>query len=338
MVGPMVMGLAAYAASFRFAKIRPQALYEFPFPGNVARGAGGGMIVWRGWGIGLVFIAGTVFILFQMAVNAAMGDGYWEGHQPLLSGVRAILAGAVVLLVRLTLLKPRRQVLSDPETGHTYNFELQHDIFWIDILWWSLLIMALGVWQIFSGEAWDTSFPGAHQAPLGERIIFWSLCGAALALTVLALLFRGRDAPDQAYHSPLVLLGMVAGLPLAYALGSTFIFMAIEQGEQLVVIAVAAALAFYVFGTLQAAVYRISWDESAFRVRRLLGGTVEVPWVEVKSITMHSADAFDMKMENARLKRHTISNHLMGIARFVDMLQRQCARPSAGSGGAAAAI
>lgn len=281
------------------------------------------MIVWRGWGMGMALIAGATFILFPMAVYAAMGDGYWESHQPLLSGVDAIVAGAVVLLIRLTVLKTKRLQLTDPESGRTYNFQLQNDIFWIDILWWSLLVMALGVWQIVSGDVWSSAFAASHQGPLNERIAFWGIIGGAIALTVFAFAFRSRDTPYQAYHSPLMLLGMVLGLPLAYVFANIFILEAIERGETLILIGGGAALFFYTLGTLQVAAYKISWDEHAFRVRRLLGGTREVSWAEVKSITMDVADSFEIKTENARLKRHTISNHLIGSERFVEMLQRK---------------
>lgn len=290
------------------------------------------MIIWRGWGMGLALIGGAVFILFPMAVHAAMGDGYWESHQPLLSGVDGIVAGAVVLLLRLTVLRPTRQVLTDPESGHTYNFKLQHDIFWIDVLWLSLLVMALGVWQIVTGDVWSSEFSASHQGSLNERIAFWGVVGGAIALTVLAFAFRSRDTPDQAYHSPLMVLGMVLGLPLAYAFANVFILEAIERGETLILIGGAAALFLYALGTLQVAAYKISWNEHTFRVRRLLGGTTEVLWTEVRSITMYAADAFEMTTENPRLKRHTFSNHLIGSERFVAMLQRRRGENTAAPG------
>jgi len=282
----------------------------------------------------MALIAGAVFILFHMAVYAVVGNSFWLEHRQVLNGVDVIVAGATVLAIRLTVLKHGRQTLTDPETGHTYNFKVHDDIFWIDILWWSLLVIGLGVWQMVPGNAWNNEFTAWHEGPTNERIVFWSICGAAIALTVFALVFRGRDVRDQAYHSPLMLLGMAAGLPIAYAFGNVFILEAIEHGEMITIVGGSALLFIYTLGTLQAAAYKISWDENAFRVRRLLGGTTEVLWTEIKSIKMESADAFEMKTENERLRRHTISNHLTGSERFVGVLQLKCRRAAANDGAA----
>ena len=114
------------------------------------------VLVWRGWGPSLLFIASAALVLFPMAVRAALGEEYWVSHQSFLGGLAGVLAGLLGLTVRLALLKTDQQSLTDPETGQTHIFRLRHELFWIDIKWWSVLIAALGIFYMITGKLpWD---------------------------------------------------------------------------------------------------------------------------------------------------------------------------------------
>jgi hypothetical protein len=104
------------------------------------------MLVWRGWGIGVLLIAVVVNLLVQTLINQLMGDAsYGQSHGwtwlPSLG-----LAAVAVWFAGVKLdARPGRRVI-DAETGQELILKASHDLFWIPFKYWAFPILALGIW------------------------------------------------------------------------------------------------------------------------------------------------------------------------------------------------
>lgn len=104
------------------------------------------MLVWRGWGIGVLLIVVVVNLTVQWLINQLMGDAtYCHTHGwtwiPSL-GLAAV--GVWFAGVKLES-QPGRRVI-DAETGQELILKASHDLFWIPFKYWALPILTLSIW------------------------------------------------------------------------------------------------------------------------------------------------------------------------------------------------
>ncbi|SDF47397.1 MULTISPECIES: hypothetical protein [unclassified Duganella] len=103
------------------------------------------MIVWRGYGFLVVLLAVAGMVLGQLGVEALP-----EGYRPGGAFVGLVLAAALVYgLHRLIEAKQPARVLIDKNTGQEVVFKPKHDLFFIPLKYWSLVLVVLAVVQFF---------------------------------------------------------------------------------------------------------------------------------------------------------------------------------------------
>ena len=100
------------------------------------------MIIWSGWGVLSVLIAGVALVLSVLVDPALARIGI-----PTPTGVVAVwLAAAAlnwVIGTRLNV-RPDRELV-DPRTGQTVILRARHTLFWIPMQYLSVLMLLLGV-------------------------------------------------------------------------------------------------------------------------------------------------------------------------------------------------
>jgi hypothetical protein len=109
------------------------------------------MIIWRGWGFPLLFLLVGPMLVLQSAVMAAAGRATFESNLFLWNGLGIAIGGLLTLLVRIRFLQSEPRELVDVKTGRSIIVRSHHDIFWIDIKWWSIAALVGGVASMIWG-------------------------------------------------------------------------------------------------------------------------------------------------------------------------------------------
>lgn len=108
------------------------------------------MIIWRGFGILVVVIAGAALVLTQVIANALLGAGTYEGHSGPLGALALLVAAAIVWPLGRTLNRRGGRTLLDPATGQQVVLRPNHSLFFIPMEYWAPI---LGVGAIVRGLA-----------------------------------------------------------------------------------------------------------------------------------------------------------------------------------------
>lgn len=109
------------------------------------------MIIWNGLGflVVIIFIAAVLFTEFAVEILTGNDQFYQENAWVMLIGM-LIAAASTYCLHRLLLLKKGRVVV-DKETGQEIVLRSRHSLFFIDVKWWPVLFVALGIVFLFDG-------------------------------------------------------------------------------------------------------------------------------------------------------------------------------------------
>lgn len=108
------------------------------------------MIVWRGWGIGVLLIAVLVNLTVQTLIAQLMGvPNYGQTHGWTWIPSLGLAAVAVWFAGVKLESRPGRRVI-DAETGQELELKAAHDLFWIPFKYWAFPILTLGIWLAVS--------------------------------------------------------------------------------------------------------------------------------------------------------------------------------------------
>ena len=106
------------------------------------------MLIWRGWGIltiAIVALVGGAVVVISNALLA--GTGRYMG----LALVAGLLAAAVVnWFVGKRLNRGPARELVDEATGERLVLRRSHDLFFIPMQWWSVLLIAVAFVSLFA--------------------------------------------------------------------------------------------------------------------------------------------------------------------------------------------
>jgi hypothetical protein len=100
-------------------------------------------IVWSGYG----FLVAVVVFGFSLAANfitnSATGSGkYWDAHKwPF--AVSLLMAGVTCLLVGGIFRNKNARILIDPETGENVVLRVSHTFFFVPMIWWGPILIAI---------------------------------------------------------------------------------------------------------------------------------------------------------------------------------------------------
>lgn len=101
------------------------------------------MIVWSGWGILVVLIAGLA-----AGIGVAAGG---TAHASLGMGLGAILGAVGIWFLGRRLNGPTSErLLVDPKTGQQVMLRCKNTLFWINMEWWAIVVALLGVIALFA--------------------------------------------------------------------------------------------------------------------------------------------------------------------------------------------
>ncbi|TPG41470.1 hypothetical protein EAH89_28715 [Roseomonas nepalensis] len=106
------------------------------------------MIIWRGWGILTIpIVALTGGLVVAILHNLMAGTGRYAGLA-LTAGL--LTAAAVNWFVGRRLNRMPVRELLDPATGERVIVRRSHDLFFVPMQWWSLLLLAAALVSLFA--------------------------------------------------------------------------------------------------------------------------------------------------------------------------------------------
>jgi hypothetical protein len=101
------------------------------------------MIIWRGAGLIVVAIVFCCNLVVQLLCNKLSGTPtYWDSHAwPLAAGFTT--SGIVLACVGALLERRPGRVLVDPATGERIVFRKPHDLFFVPMKYWGVILLVL---------------------------------------------------------------------------------------------------------------------------------------------------------------------------------------------------
>jgi hypothetical protein len=102
------------------------------------------VIIWSGWGILVGLVAIGVLALLNVAIDAALGTGFYAAHiWPKL--VSWVLAGALSWpLARWLEARPGRMVV-DKASGRELMLKPRHSLFFVPVRYWPFILAGIGI-------------------------------------------------------------------------------------------------------------------------------------------------------------------------------------------------
>lgn len=109
------------------------------------------MIIWRGFGLAVVGIMFAILVLSELGIEALFADQqYYQGHGwPKLFAL-AVSASLVWLLSGYLEGSPDRVVI-DKSTGSEMTIRKRHDLFFVPLRYWPIILLASGVGMALFG-------------------------------------------------------------------------------------------------------------------------------------------------------------------------------------------
>jgi hypothetical protein len=105
------------------------------------------MIIWRGYGFLVVLIALLVVLCANFLADHFGGDRYWESHSfPL--GSALIVAGGLIWVIDSLLYGRPARTLIDEKTGERLVLVPRHDLFFLRMKWWAIIVLGFGVFVL----------------------------------------------------------------------------------------------------------------------------------------------------------------------------------------------
>lgn len=102
------------------------------------------ILVWRGWGIAVPFIAIISQLVTELACDIFSGDpAFHQTHGGVWTIGLSVAAALVWTLGSWLDAKPGRMIV-DPATNKKYELKARHDLFWIPLKWWAVPLVVLG--------------------------------------------------------------------------------------------------------------------------------------------------------------------------------------------------
>jgi len=103
------------------------------------------MLIFRGYGLlVLVFVFGCSLTANLIANKVSGSEAYWEEHMwPV--GLAQLCAGGLCWVVGTALHRRRARRLMDPETGEEVVLAPSHDLFFIKMEYWGIILSVAGV-------------------------------------------------------------------------------------------------------------------------------------------------------------------------------------------------
>jgi hypothetical protein len=113
------------------------------------------MLMWRGWGI---VVVGIVLIAIFAAALVASSLHIGKDSSSLIMIASLIPAGIATWYVGKRLNRDTVRELIDPRTGEMVRIRSTHDLFFLRVEWWGLILTAFGIF----GTVVLVAFPPTH--------------------------------------------------------------------------------------------------------------------------------------------------------------------------------
>lgn len=107
-------------------------------------------IVWRGWGILTPVLGFLIWLLPLAAAEAVLGHGTYSNVSKPLSVLTALAAAGAIWVVGTTLNGVPGRLLVDPRTGEQVVLRRRHDLFFIPMQWWAIVMVLVAIVGVFA--------------------------------------------------------------------------------------------------------------------------------------------------------------------------------------------
>jgi hypothetical protein len=104
------------------------------------------MIIWRGRGWLVALITFVSALVINAAVDQIGGKGYWDAHDWTLG--LALILSALLVFILSRRIDTSERVLLDERTGERLLVSPKHDLFWIPVKWWPVILGVIGAWAL----------------------------------------------------------------------------------------------------------------------------------------------------------------------------------------------
>jgi membrane protein YqaA with SNARE-associated domain len=107
------------------------------------------MIIWRGLGILVPFVAGGILMLTLYLVDLAMKNPEYSKWHYWPKAVSGILAAAAIWYLGRYLNSRPGKVVVEKDTGQEIEIRKVHDVFFVKFEYWGVIIAIFTVWGYF---------------------------------------------------------------------------------------------------------------------------------------------------------------------------------------------
>lgn len=102
------------------------------------------LLIWRGWGIAVPFIAFGIELLVEMLFSRLTGDPHFLRTHGWVWLIGMSLSAAAVWMLGCWLARKPGRVVIDKASAQEYEIRARHDLFWIPVKWWAVPLVILG--------------------------------------------------------------------------------------------------------------------------------------------------------------------------------------------------
>ncbi|MBQ0712861.1 MAG: hypothetical protein KBT53_07870 [Porticoccus sp.] len=107
------------------------------------------MLIWRGWGIIVPFIAISLWLMLQGLFESMMAPEAYTEYSIYISAFSFLLGGLVIWILGKKLNGGEGRKLLDENTGERVVLKVNHSLFFINFEYWAIPLVIIAILLLF---------------------------------------------------------------------------------------------------------------------------------------------------------------------------------------------
>jgi hypothetical protein len=107
------------------------------------------MIIWRGWGVLSIVILIGAAVAIEFISEAIAGNDQFYNNNSMMMPLAFFIGGILNYIISQKFFRSTDKVVIDKETGEETTLRKSHTLFFIPMVYWSFIFIALGVVGFF---------------------------------------------------------------------------------------------------------------------------------------------------------------------------------------------
>jgi len=117
------------------------------------------VIFWRGYGPLVILFAILAVVIASYSSNSITNDQHFAATHLWVNGIALVISGVLSFIVGIRLNGGSGRVLVDPKTRQRLIYKKKHDIFFIPMQYWAIVVIIVGGCMIFCPHVFDKHSP-----------------------------------------------------------------------------------------------------------------------------------------------------------------------------------